>query len=811
MRAPASLRCSVALATLLFALATLLLALTPLAARAWPHGPTNNLHLEGAFFIKERPVAAPDGAGGVYVAWAEQHATWDIYAQRVDASGEVLWTSGGVAVCSAAGDQREPVITALPQGGCVIGWVDRRNTDADVYAQRLSATTGAALWTADGVSVSNIVSLDEVAVQIAYQFDGIYFVWQDGGPGNWDIYGQRLGMNGARLWNATGLPIAVAASEQTAPQMAINDPSLEFQVVWTDARGGAATDLYAQRVLFGGTVGLAVNGVVVCNAAGEQSQPRIALLNGGEFGMVWRDERSGTADLYAQRFGQFGAAVFGLNGIPIITGTNDPSQPRILYDGAGGFFTASLDAEGFGFTGIRFQHIGPTGAILWGAQGTPNNSAFVVGAQIPQLVSDGVGGVIALWQDHRERGNGQIWATHFNSLGNSIWAGDLLVAELPVQNTATMAAVTDARGGAIVPLSQVSLYQVLVKRLDRFGMTGAEPQVTSVRDVANDQGGQVKVSWNASPLDVDPLYESIEEYWLLRDVPTSLIAEAKADAFVRLKPGDPKPADDQRALVEIEAAPGNWEFVAAVPAAHLAAYSKVVATTGDSVAAGNPRTRFMVQARGTAIGTNAWWDSEPDSGYSVDDLAPAMPAPFTGTHAPGVGTFLSWGANLETDLAGYRLYRGSSLGFVPSLANRVASTALTHFEHATAGPVYKLSAVDTHGNESAYNVLVPGGIVDAPGVSTPVEFALASPSPNPSRDAISVRYALPRASSVRLSVVDAQGRRVRLIESSERAAGEWNVRWDGRDESGAASSSGLYWLRLEAGGRVMSQRFVRLR
>ena len=74
---------------------------------------------------------APDLAGGAIVAWEDGRggsAGSDIYARRVDGSGNPQWSSNGVAVCTVAGDQRAPVIVSDAAGGAIVGWVDYRST-----------------------------------------------------------------------------------------------------------------------------------------------------------------------------------------------------------------------------------------------------------------------------------------------------------------------------------------------------------------------------------------------------------------------------------------------------------------------------------------------------------------------------------------------------------------------------------------------------------------------------------------------------------------------------------------------------------
>jgi hypothetical protein len=89
--------------------ALVLLALLPQpAAAAWPTDPTVNVPVSVATGAQGYPQAAPDGSGGIIVAWDDQRGgTHDIYVRRVDGTGAPRWTAEGVAICTAAGDQYE--------------------------------------------------------------------------------------------------------------------------------------------------------------------------------------------------------------------------------------------------------------------------------------------------------------------------------------------------------------------------------------------------------------------------------------------------------------------------------------------------------------------------------------------------------------------------------------------------------------------------------------------------------------------------------------------------------------------------------
>jgi putative hemolysin len=81
--------------------------------------------------------------------------------------------------------------------------------------------------------------------------------------------------------------------------------------------------------------------------------------------------------------------------------------------------------------------------------------------------------------------------------------------------------------------------------------------------------------------------------------------------------------------------------------------------------------------------------------------------------------------------------------------------------------------------------------------------------PNPFNPSTVIEYELPRTTSVRLSVYDVSGREVRVLAASDRVApGIHRVEWNGRDESDRPVVSGVYFCRLAAGDRVLTQKMI---
>ena len=94
--------------------------------------------------------------------------------------------------------------------------------------------------------------------------------------------------------------------------------------------------------------------------------------------------------------------------------------------------------------------------------------------------------------------------------------------------------------------------------------------------------------------------------------------------------------------------------------------------------------------------------------------------------------------------------------------------------------------------------------------SEPVAFALAANYPNPFNAETRIRFAVGERGVVRLVVYNALGQKVRILVEGEREAGQYEVGWGGRDVRGEMVGSGVYFYRLESGGKVLTRSMVLL-
>jgi uncharacterized membrane protein len=101
-------------------------------------------------------------------------------------------------------------------------------------------------------------------------------------------------------------------------------------------------------------------------------------------------------------------------------------------------------------------------------------------------------------------------------------------------------------------------------------------------------------------------------------------------------------------------------------------------------------------------------------------------------------------------------------------------------------------------------------VAAAPPTAAVVRLELSAPSPNPSRLAQRVEYALPAATSIDLSIYDASGRRIATLVHGDVPEGRRSVVWNGRESNGRTVTPGLYFARLQTPQGSAACRLVRI-
>jgi len=197
---------------------------------------------------------------------------------------------------------------------------------------------------------------------------------------------------------------------------------------------------------------------------------------------------------------------------------------------------------------------------------------------------------------------------------------------------------------------------------------------------------------------------------------------------------------------------------------------------------------------------------------NTNEALPVELAALEGT-ASGKKVRLSWQTASETNNAGFEVQRKTDakdegswteVGFVESKASGGTTSSSRSYQFVDADLpyeadrlTYRLRQVDTDGSFSFSKRVT---IERSDG-----ELKLLGTSPNPAQSQAKVRYALPEPRDVRLELYDALGREVHTILQGKQ---------EGRNVRHIDVSdlpSGTYFLRLQADGRVRTQKLMVMR
>ncbi len=760
------------------------------------------------------PRACSDGAGGMITVWYDERgADLNLYAQRVDANGVVMWTTDGVAICTAVGDQDLSNIVSDGSGGAIIVWHDQRAgvSQYDIYAQRVNAM-GATLWTANGIVICNAVNIQTEPWIISDNAGGAIMAWRDtrNNPADVDVYAQRVNGSGVVQWQANGRSVCLTAGSQVLVRMC-TDGAGGAIITWTDLRSGTNYDIYAQRMSAAGNQQWTAGGVAIATLQGS-SQLYEDIVSDGAGGAVlaWHDDRGlPGSDIYAQRINSAGVAQWTTDGVAVskVPSTSE-SNPMLVSDGSGGAFVAWDDLRsGNAQFDVYMRRISGSGVAQWTPNGIPICTAD--SDQFRQtMISDNAGGVVVAWLDNRSGGRG-FYAQRVTRNGDILWQTNGVRA-WPAQGFLDNFAVTsDGANGIIVsgPEARSEDYDMFAGRIE--GTLGAwghpEPTVTSVADIKGDQGGKVKVNWKAGGYDAVPLTTLITHYSVWRATDVASLASLVAN------PGAVKKGFAGRATWVQKSAATNyyWELVGTQNATRQVGYSLAADTRADSVAGNMATHHFMVIAH-TADSYNYWVSNEM-AGRSVDNLAPIAPLALV---AQRIGNYvhLKWNRVRVPDLHNYTVYRKTSSGVTPVPQNFLSDavdTVLTDTTPPASSAYYIVTATDVHDNQGAASNEAAVGAATGAGNLPPITSLLVLQNrPNPFTASSTFDIGLPSASKVSLEVFDVAGRRVASRSLGSKPAGWQSISIDAIGDDRKPLASGVYFYRIRAAGQTQTRKMV---
>jgi hypothetical protein len=425
----------------------------------WSTDPNINTAICTALNKQTEVTICSNGNGGAFMVWRDYRDNasifeGDIYAQQLDFSGNPLWAANGIIINNASGGQFRPKIISDDNGGAIIVWAKSGGGfyGYDLYAQRIDAD-GNLLWNPNGVAVAVSSATDSFHEIISDGNGGVIITWQrlPTVPGETDIYAQRVDANGNIMWTNNGVAVCLATGSQSWPQLA-SDLNGGAVIAWEDGRNGTGTvDIYAQRINGNGTVQWTVDGIPVCDDQSYQTETAICPDGNGGALIAWTDNRTSGNVIYGQRVNSAGEVQWVVNGKYLSPPSSECSKAIINFDNSGSAYIVWEIDVSVNETDIGSQKIDLDGNLLWGTTGV--DICLAPGQQQEISVMNSLaGGIIITWQDLRNNPNADLYAQWVDRDGNLKWTlnGVKICGATDVQSYPVL--TTDGLAGAIISL-----------------------------------------------------------------------------------------------------------------------------------------------------------------------------------------------------------------------------------------------------------------------------------------------------------------------------------------------------------------------
>ncbi|MDD3104360.1 MAG: FlgD immunoglobulin-like domain containing protein, partial [Candidatus Cloacimonetes bacterium] len=213
-------------------------------------------------------------------------------------------------------------------------------------------------------------------------------------------------------------------------------------------------------------------------------------------------------------------------------------------------------------------------------------------------------------------------------------------------------------------------------------------------------------------------------------------------------------------------------------------------------------------------GNERFWDGDADDIARIDIGAyeyQNIPIPVSLSAKVGENSVaLSWVMpGILRALSGFRVYRNGDL----------------RAELSDPAQRQYTDAIDKSGYYSYYITAMYGLLESDPGdevlcyievvdtedlLNPPDQFSMLL-SPNPFYGHTTLRYFVPKAGLVKIDIYNLKGQLVKSLVNEAKRHGKHEAIWDGCDQAGNRVSGGLYFARLQANGRSLKSKVIKLK
>lgn len=411
----------------ILAAAVFCLCLTANGLGQWPDDPLANMMICDRSGAETIPKIAATSDGGCYVCWYDNTSgNYDVYLQRLDESGQIMWAENGILISDNPQDSwlTDYDMTVDQEDNALIVFNDiRAGGDWDIYAYRISPA-GAFLWGDDGLTISDNQGF-EADPRVTVTTDGNIVVgWQEENM----VHVRKLTPEGEDYWSPAVITPSSTYGMSIARIAPAEDDGVILQaLVATGPNYWDPKHLYAYKYDADGQSLWGENGVVVSNAGGfgPQMRPDIVADGAGGVYSYWYDSRNNILHAYAQHILGDGSMAWTANGVLLSSAAGRLQMEPAMAHPAGSadiYLFYKMTDSNQNQSGVGAQKLNAAGELQWTSNGLDLVPLSYNTCWYLQAVPMTDGAVVAYFEDPSgDPINSLVKAIRVNEDGSQVW------------------------------------------------------------------------------------------------------------------------------------------------------------------------------------------------------------------------------------------------------------------------------------------------------------------------------------------------------------------------------------------------------
>lgn len=378
------------------------------ALAQWNDNPSINTKICDFESFQDAQEIATDNAGGTFIAWKDlRSGAFHLYAQHIDSEGFKQWPGEGVPIATAMESDEylwDFKLVADGDGGVIIVWADARNQapyeySADIYAQKINAN-GQVQWTFNGETVCDALGLQSSIDVMEDGSGGVFIVWEDNRDNKPNIYAQHINHSGKAEWTANGMPVSKDNVNPNIRPQLVTDGNEGLMVFWHQTTSPYDRYYKAQHFSKTGAQLWSDGGLQVITLGYADLYIKPEIIADGEGGAIisWYEHLGDGHQIFAQRINSAGLAIWPGRAIYVCKNILGRAFPEMVTDNSGGAIVIWKHGPTLNPNAIHGQRVNAAGQLLWPTAGLPLISRKTMVYDY-QLVTDGINGAIVAWTD----------------------------------------------------------------------------------------------------------------------------------------------------------------------------------------------------------------------------------------------------------------------------------------------------------------------------------------------------------------------------------------------------------------------------